>query len=615
MCGIFGYTGNKLASDLLLQGLERLEYRGYDSAGLATVSGNGELQHLKSAGKLSNLINLIGTESLKGNCGIGHTRWATHGEPNDLNAHPHGNSSADLFTVHNGIVENYFDLKQMLVKEGHNFLSETDSEVIPHLISHYIEKGFGLEKAIQQTASAIEGSNTVAVIHAKYPGEIIAFRVGNAGGLTIGLGVDEMFISSDLPALAEHTNTVYFLQPGHVALVSSSAVKFTDLDGNKVNLKTHTIDKNSSFVAKGGFEHFMLKEIMDQPESSMSTLRGRLRFSPYSVLVPEVPLTNKQAQEIKRVVLLGMGSSLHAAQMGALYLEKFARIPAVAEDSSEFRYRNPVIDKSTLVIAVGQSGETADTLEAMNHAKKYNSKILSVANVEGSQSTRIADGTVMMHSGYEVGVASTKTFTGSLICLLLVALHLANARSSLTKDELSELTEQLTHLPRLIGDSTQLNAGTFSNLAKHYSKMRRFLFIGRGLMVPIASEGAMKLKEISYLQAEGMTAASMKHGPIALVDAETPVIALATNNEYRMKNIGNINEVLARGGSLTAVIPLGDDQLESLVTNALFVPKSSEILEPIIATIPLQLLAYHIADYLNLDVDQPRNLAKSVTVE
>tara|TARA_Y100001960_G_C14721941_1_gene852885 strand:- start:825 stop:1904 length:1080 start_codon:yes stop_codon:yes gene_type:complete len=359
----------------------------------------------------------------------------------------------------------------------------------------------------------------------------------------------------------------------------------------------------------------MLKEIMDQPESSMSSLRGRLRFSPYSVLVPEVPLTSKQAQEIKRVVLLGMGSSLHAAQLGALYLEKFARIPAVAEDSSEFRYRNPVIDKSTLVIAVGQSGETADTLEAMNHAKKYNAKIISVANVEGSQATRIAEGTVMMHSGYEVGVASTKTFTGSLICLLLIALHLANDRNSLSKEELSELTEQLTHLPRLMGESTQLNAGTFSNLAKLYSKMRRFLFIGRGLMVPIASEGSMKLKEISYLQAEGMTAAAMKHGPIALVDAETPVIALATNNEYRMKNIGNMNEVLARGGSLTAVISLGDDQLESLVTNALFVPKAPEILEPIIATIPLQLLAYHIADYLNLDVDQPRNLAKSVTVE
>lgn len=615
MCGIFGYTGKKLASDLLLQGLGRLEYRGYDSAGLATVSENGELEHLKSGGKLNNLIKRIGTEPLTGNCGIGHTRWATHGEPNDLNAHPHGNSSADLFTVHNGIVENYFDLKQMLVKEGHNFLSETDSEVIPHLISHFIEKGFGLEKAIQQTASAIEGSNTVAAIHSKNPGEIIAFRVGNAGGLIIGLGIDEMFISSDLPALAEHTNTVHFLQSGQVALVNSNGVNFTDFNGDKVNLETHTIEKNTLFAAKGGFDHFMLKEIMDQPESSMSTLRGRLRFSPYSVLVPEVPLTNKQSLEIKRVVLLGMGSSLHAAQLGALYLEKFARISAVAEDSSEFRYRNPVIDKSTLVIAVGQSGETADTLEAMNHAKKYNAKIISVANVEGSQATRIAEGTVMMHSGYEVGVASTKTFTGSLICLLLIALHLANDRNSLSKDELSELTEQLTHLPRLIGEATQLNAGTFSSLAKHYSKMRRFLFIGRGLMVPIASEGAMKLKEISYLQAEGMTAAAMKHGPIALVDAETPVIALATNNEYRMKNIGNINEVLARGGSLTAVIPLGDDQLGSLVTNALLVPKAPEILEPIIATIPLQLLAYHIAHYLNLDVDQPRNLAKSVTVE
>ena len=393
MCGIFGYTGNKLASDLLLQGLGRLEYRGYVSAGLATVSENGELEHLKSGGKLSNLIKLIGTEPLTGNCGIGHTRWATHGEPNDLNAHPHGNSSADLFTVHNGIVENYFDLKEMLVKEGHNFLSETDSEVIPHLISHFIEKGFGLEKAIQQTASAIKGSNTVAAIHSKNPGEIIAFRVGNAGGLTIGIGIDEMFISSDLPALAEHTNTVHFLASGQVALVNSNGVNFTDLDGNKVNLETHTIEKNTLFAEKDGFDHFMLKEIMDQPESSMSSLRGRLRFSPYSVLVPEVPLTSKQAQEIKRVVLLGMGSSLHAAQLGALYLEKFARIPAVAEDSSEFRYRNPVIDKSTLVIAVGQSGETADTLEAMNHAKKYNAKIISVANVEGSQATRIAEGT------------------------------------------------------------------------------------------------------------------------------------------------------------------------------------------------------------------------------
>ena len=615
MCGIFGYTGSKDAPPLILEGLRRLEYRGYDSAGIVAMSPGGIMELRKAPGKLDGLAALLDREPLRGTCAIGHTRWATHGEPNEANAHPHTDGSGRVVAVHNGIVENYIELKAMLTDQGHVFSSATDSEIIPHLVSYFMDTGLDLPAAVRRAALDIRGANAIAVASTDDPETIVVLRLGNAGGIAVGFGEGESFIASDLPALVPHTTTVSFLAPGQVAVVRPEGAAFTDLNGSTVSVPRQVVAADAVAAAKGGYRHFMMKEIMEQPEMMVSALRGRLTFDPLSVAVDEVPLTREEIVAIDRVVLMGMGTSLHAAQLGALYIERIARIPATAEDASEFRYRDPVVNAHTLVIAVVQSGETADTLEAMHQALEAKGRLLAVVNVEGSQATRVAEGCMMMHAGLEVGVAASKTFTSSLVCLLLLAMHLGKQRRVLDQAEMTVLSEQIAHLPSLMGDAVQANADTYARLAPKYGRMKRFLFIGRGLLVPIANEGAMKLKEISYIHAEGMTAAVMKHGPIALVDPETPIVALAPRHGLRDKVIGNINEVLARGGPVIAVATEGDEELANLATDVLWVPPTSALLEPIIATVPLQLLAYHVAEYTGADVDQPRNLAKSVTVE
>jgi glucosamine--fructose-6-phosphate aminotransferase (isomerizing) len=614
MCGIFGYTGPQQAGPLILDGLRHLEYRGYDSAGLAVFDSSGRFQLRKVSGKLDGLAEALGKEPTLGTHGIGHTRWATHGEPSEANAHPHTDDRDLVAVAHNGIVENYIELRRRLIDAGHAFSSETDSEVIPHLVRHHIDAGNGLVDAVRHAASELRGAHSIAVMSVIDPGVIVVARVGNAGGIAVGIGDGESFIASDLPALVPHTTSVVFLAPGEVAEVRAGRVELFDLAGSPLPVHRIAVAADAVTAAKGGYKHFMLKEILEQPEVAISALRGRISFEPGSVSLTEVPLTDAEIRSISRVVLVGMGTSLYAAQLGALYIERLARIPATAEDASEFRYRDPVAT-DTLVVAVVQSGETADTLEAMHAASSSGARLLAVVNVAGSQATRVAEGTLMMHAGLEVGVASSKTFTSSLVCLLLLAAHLGSRRGALDASAMSGLASSLAQLPVLLGSAIQANNAQCAVLAAKYGKTKRLLFIGRGLLVPIASEGAMKLKEISYIHAEGMTAAMMKHGPIALVDPETPVMALATRHAMRDKIIGNINEVLARGGPVLAVATQGDEGIAALADDVLWVPPAPPLLEPMVATIPLQLLAYHVAEYIGADVDQPRNLAKSVTVE
>ena len=614
MCGIFGYTGPQSAGPLILDGLRRLEYRGYDSAGLAVFDSAGRFQMRKVSGKLDGLATVLGEEPAPGSCGIGHTRWATHGEPSEVNAHPHTDDQHRVVVAHNGIVENYIEVRRRLTDAGHVFRSATDSEVIPHLVRHYLDAGHGLVDAVRHAAAELRGAHSIAVMSAADPGTIVAARLGNAGGISIGVGVGENFVASDLPALVPHTTSVVFLAPGQVAEVQANNLALFDLSGASLSVHPVTVAADAVTAAKGGYKHFMLKEILEQPEVAMSALRGRVSFDPGEITLDEVPLTDREIRSISRVVLVGMGTSLYAAQLGALYIERLARIPATAEDASEFRYRDPVAT-DTLVVAVAQSGETADTLEAMHAASTSGARLIAVVNVAGSQATRVAEGTLMMHAGLEVGVASSKTFTSSLVCLLLLAAHLGSRRGAMDGSAMSDLANSLAHLPVLLGDAIQANDDPCVQLAAKYGRMKRLLFIGRGLLVPIASEGAMKLKEISYIHAEGMTAAMMKHGPIALVDPETPVVALATQHAMRDKMISNINEVLARGGPVLAVATQGDEDIAALADDVLWVPPAPALLEPMVATMPLQLLAYHVAEYTGADVDQPRNLAKSVTVE
>ena len=613
MCGIFGYIGDRDAPGLLIDGLRRLEYRGYDSAGIAVANG-ANLQIRKVVGKVHALGALLDADPPHGTRGIAHTRWATHGGLTEANAHPHLDDVGDIAVVHNGIVENYDELKRRLIGEGHSFHSETDTEVIPHLIESHVALGLDFPDAVRASVRELRGAHAIVCMSGSEPGLLVAARAGNAGGITVGFGRGEMFVASDLSAIAPHTASVAFLAPGEVAVVSPEGADFSDLEGNPSHVKRGTISTDALSVARGGYKHFMLKEIHEQPEGVINALSGRTSFSPAAVTLDETSLTRDDISGLRRVVLLGMGTSLYAAQLGALYIEELARIPATAEDASEFRYRNPVLDRDTLVVAVGQSGETADTLEAMHHVRHAGARLLTVVNVEGSQATQVAEGTLLTHSGPEISVASSKTFTNSLVCLLLLAIHLGAERGALVPEDVGGLVHDLAHLPALLGSALEAN-GDYAALAYRYERMRRWLFVGRGLLRPIANEGAMKLKETSYVHAEGMTAAMLKHGPIALVDPETAVVAMAPAGGMREKTLGNINEVLAREGPVLAVATEGDEEVARLVSDVLWIPQSPPLLEPIVCTLPLQLLAYHIAEAKGADVDQPRNLAKTVTVE
>ena len=614
MCGIIGYTGYRAVAPILLEGLSKLEYRGYDSAGIAVMSPSGETSVGKSRGKLSALVTSLGETLPEGTTGIGHTRWATHGGPTDENAHPHTDCRGNVAVVHNGIVENFVELRRELEEQGHVFSSETDSECIPHLIESYMQEEKPLEEATRLTARRIQGAHAVVAAARRDPGKLVGFRLGNAGGIVIGYGKDEMYVASDLPALISHTRRVAYLAGGEVATTTPEGATFMTVDGVEVVKRPTTVSYDATTAAKGEYKHFMLKEIHEQPESVVNTMGGRVSFGRQTVTLEEFPLSDAEISDIDRVVLLGMGTSMHAAMVGRHWIETLARIPAESDNSSEFRYRKPILNKRTLVVSVCQSGETADTLAAMGEAAEYGARQVTLCNYEGTQATRIADGTVYIRAGLEIAVAASKTFECSLVSLYMLAMHLGIKRGVLGGERLKDMVEELAHLPEMLG-SLILDETQYVDLAKRYAKYSDFLFLGRGLNFPLAMEGAIKLKEISYIHAEGYPAGEMKHGPISLIDENMPVVALMPRNDLYEKMLSNVSEVKARGGKIIAVATEGDNHIATIADDVIYIPASSPPISPMLLAVPMQLLAYHIAVQRGADVDQPRNLAKSVTVE
>lgn len=613
MCGIVGFVGSGEATEVILAGLKRLEYRGYDSAGLAVI-GDGKLQLRRSVGKIDNLETVVAESPPHGSIGIGHTRWATHGRPSEENAHPHVDCRGETVVIHNGIVENYLTLKDRLLKEGHSFASETDTEVIVHLIEENCRKGLNLVKAVRQSLKEIEGAHALLVMSLREPNKLIAAKIGNAGGIVVGVGEGEMYLASDMLAILNSTRRIIFLESSEMALVTADQVKCTDLEGNEKSKKPQLMDLDPIAAAKGGYKHFMLKEICEQPRTIADTLAGRLLLDPPGVYLEDFPFTSAEIQQLKRVTLLGCGTAWHAALVGKFLLEEIAGVPADVDYSSEFRYRETLLGPDHWVIAVTQSGETADTLESMELARSKGCKVLSIVNVVGSQASRIADACIYTHAGPETAVASTKAFTSQLVALHLLAIRLGLERGALDGTRARELIQSLAELPQLAGETLAME-NHYEELANKYFKCSHFLYLGRGINYPIALEGALKLKEISYIHAEGYPAGEMKHGPIALIDEEMPVVAIASRDRVYSKVVNNIAEAKARGGTVIALVPEDDESLAAKVDHAIRVPAISALLAPILNAIPLQLLAYHFAVRRGCDVDQPRNLAKSVTVE
>ena len=614
MCGIIGYTGEKQAAPILIKGLSSLEYRGYDSTGLAVIDHKHSPYVLKAAGKLSNLKDSIGNKIPDGKIGLGHTRWATHGTPNKRNAHPHTDCTDDIIVVHNGIVENYLEIKKELIDKGHVFQSETDSECIPHLIEEYIKENNSFEAALTSTAKRLQGANAVVLISNNKPAQIAAFRIGYAGGIVIGYGENEMFLASDLAAILPHTRKVAYLSGNEIAFVSPEGPYYIELEGNPIKKSPSIVNYDPLSAAKGEFKHFMLKEIHEQPESMMNTFRGRVKFDRKAVKLETLPYSDEQISEIERIVLIGMGTSLHAAMVGRIWIESLAGIPAEIDNSSEFRYRDPILGPNTLVISVCQSGETADTLAAMSEASNKGAKQITLCNYPGTQTSRIAESTIQIRAGVEIGVAATKTFTNSLSNLYILALYLGFKRGNITQSYFQKAIDELAHVPAMIG-SLVANQGQYVKLAQKYARYSNFLYLGRGINFPLAMEGALKLKEISYIHAEGYPAGEMKHGPISLIDENMPVVSLIPQDNLYEKMLSNISEVKARGGKIIAIATEGDQEVNAKTDNSLFIPKVSNLINPLLMAIPMQLIAYHMGVYRGCDVDQPRNLAKSVTVE
>ena len=614
MCGIIGYTGNKEATPVLLKGLSQLEYRGYDSSGIAVSDGETGISVRKASGKLESLVSNISHDYPSGNLGIGHTRWATHGKNTENNAHPHSDCTGDILVVHNGIVENHSTLKDELNKNGHTFVSETDSEVIPHLIETILKSNCTLEEATLIAARQLEGSQAIVVMSKSEPEKLLALRIGNAGGITIGYGEDEVVIASDITAIIPHTKKVNFLSDGEMVSTTPSNTKFFTLNGEEFKKTPQTMSYDAVSIARGGFKHFMLKEIHEQPESIISTLRGRVIFGSSNIVLEGIPLDKNTVTNINRVILVAMGTSFHAALVGQHMIEQLSGIPATAENASEFRHRNPIIDEKTLVISISQSGETTDTLLAMETALNHKATLLTISNVEESQASRLAHGNIYLRSGPEIGVASTKTFTCSMEALYILSAYLGHQNGFLSEEMLREKLMDLEKLPDKLGKITS-DSETYVKLAELYHDRSNVLYLGRGINYPIALEGALKLKEISYIHAEGFPAGEIKHGPIALIDEHIPVVAIVTSGKMREKMINNIYEVKTRGGKIIAVANEGDEEIQSLADHTIFIPKTTDMLTPLLTTVPLQLLAYHIAVKRGCDVDQPRNLAKTVTVE
>jgi glucosamine--fructose-6-phosphate aminotransferase (isomerizing) len=613
MCGIVGYVGPRDAVPIILNGLKRLEYRGYDSAGIAILI-SGQIEVRREAGKLSQLEDLVDRSPLHGAPGIGHTRWATHGAPSARNAHPHIGNSGKMVVVHNGIVENFLELKDELTAEGVIFNSDTDTETIVHLAEHHQAAGIGLEEAARRTFNQMEGANVVVLMSADEPDKIVTARIGNAGGVVIGLGEGENYIASDIPAILEHTRKVIFLESRQMAIVTRDKVRVETLDGKEIKPEVHPIAWDAVSAEKGEYRHFMQKEIHEQVRALTDTLAGRIDFQEGRVQLPELNLTPEIAKRIKRIYITACGTAAYAGMVGKYLIEKIARIPVEVVIASEFRYSDPIIDEDTVVLAISQSGETADTLAAMEEGRSKGALIWSIVNAVGSQAMRVSDGYISMQSGPEIGVASTKAFTAPLVDQYMLAILLADLRGVVDTKTRKGLVADLRLVPDLAGRvlDTDFEVEKIAFLLKD---IKGCLYLGRGINMPIAYEGALKLKEISYIHAEGYPAGEMKHGPIALIDEEMPVVCLAPKDPWHEKMISQIQQAKARGGIVIAVATEGDELIQSMADHVLWVPEAPWMLSPIVTVLPLQLLAYHIAAIRGLDVDQPRNLAKSVTVE
>ncbi len=609
MCGIIGYIGKQDCLPILTAGLKRLEYRGYDSAGLALMA-NGQLVIRRSSGKLSRLARRLKGLPSRATLGIGHTRWATHGRPSEANAHPH--RAGPVAIVHNGIVENYLQLKQQILSQGHTLSSDTDTEIIAHLINQQISQGVDLVSAVRNALTQVEGYYALAIVSETEPDKLIAARMGSP--LVVGLGKEEYFIASDVLAILNHTNKMIFLDDGELALLSRNELRFMDLDGQTRKKEVHEVPLNPALAEKGRYKHFMQKEIYEQPWAITNTLRGRISVEAGEVRLSEIKITKKRARGLGKVFLVACGTSYHAALVGKFMLERLARIPTEVDIGSEFRYRDPLIKKGDLLVLISQSGETADTLAAAREGQVKGSELLAIVNVEGSSLARMVDHVLLTYAGPEVGVASTKAFVTQLTALYLLALALGSMRGMISPDQLKEHINNLLGIPALVEKVLLLDA-KLESLARRFAHCKDFLYLGRGINYPIALEGALKLKEISYIHAEGYPAGEMKHGPIALIDNEIPVVVLATKGPSYEKMMSNIEEVKARDGVVIAFASAGDRALASRVDHIFYLPQASELVTPIVLTVPLQLLAYHVARLKGTDVDQPRNLAKSVTVE
>jgi glucosamine--fructose-6-phosphate aminotransferase (isomerizing) len=613
MCGIVGYIGPQDATSIILNGLKRLEYRGYDSAGLAVIQ-DGQIVIRREVGKLSKLEDLVSNEPVKGNVGIGHTRWATHGEPSTRNAHPHFGMSGEVVVVHNGIVENYLELRSELSAEGIIFNSDTDTEVIVHLVERYLSAPIGLFDATQKAIRHLKGAHGIVLMAASEPDKIVAARIGNAGGVVLGIGSGEMYVASDLPAILEHTRRVVFLESQQMAVVTREGINVQTLDGKPDKYEIHTVSWDPISAEKGEFRHFMHKEIHEQVRALTDTIAGRVDFEKGRVWLPELGLTFEMAKKIKKIFITACGTAGHAGMVGKVLIEHIARIPVEMQIASEFRYSDPIVDTDTVIIAISQSGETADTLAAMEEGRRKGGVVWSIVNAIGTQAMRMADGYISMQTGPEIGVASTKAFTAPIVDLYLLAVLLGDLRGVLSDNKRKQLVADLRLIPDLVGQCLDQERGV-EGVAAIIKDTKSCLYLGRGINMPIAYEGALKLKEISYIHAEGYPAGEMKHGPIALIDKDMPVVVIAPKDPWYEKMLSQIEQAKARGGSVIAVATIGDERMAELADQVLWIPSTPWLLSPIVTVIPLQLLAYHIAALRGLDVDQPRNLAKSVTVE
>ena len=615
MCGIVGYVGHHDAWPIILTGLQRLEYRGYDSAGIAVLNSEGLLEVHKSVGKVQGLAPVQTAGFPHGNVGVGHTRWATHGKPSDANAHPHTDCRGQVAVVHNGIVENYLQIKEDLLSRGHRFTSETDSEVTAHLIEEGLAGGLSFEESFMAMSARLQGSQAIVALRTDEAGKkLLAMRLGNAGGVVVAHRPGESMVSSDLAAMIPFAEQVSFLEDGEMAIVSDEGFKVVDAGGKVIKKPQQPVSQGAGWVDKEGYKHFMLKEIMEQPRVATNLLAERVSFETGKVTLEDFPLSHEDIRSLNRVVLIGMGTSMHAAMVGRHMIEDLAGMTAEVDNASEFRYRNFHVDENTLVVSVGQSGETADTLAAMATAREKGARLITICNAEGIQATRLAEGTLYMRSGPEIGVASTKTFVASLGILCLLAVYLGQTRGAIDVARSKEVVGELARLPHLLG-GILADHEPYERLARQFYGYEHFLYLGRGITYPIAMEGALKLKEVSYIHAEGYAAGEMKHGPIALIDPNMPVVAIAPDGPLYSKMASNMKEAKARDGLVIALATEGNEELAAEMDEVLYVPACSDLLTPLVTVPSLQLLSYYIAVRRGCDVDQPRNLAKSVTVE